>query len=90
MPSASSRLSAVYGFFLVLENQNLSFSLCSTNQDRKITEEEAESAEVPFGKRLDVFLTFRKGLKEETLFPLHAESRALGRFYLCGLRDLCG
>jgi hypothetical protein len=45
IPSASSRISAVCGSFLLLENENLSFSSSSEDQDKRMTEEEAESAE---------------------------------------------
>jgi len=48
MISACSRLSAVSGYFLILGSKNLSFSGFSTEEDQKITEEEAESAEIIF------------------------------------------
>jgi hypothetical protein len=46
IPSASSRISAVCGSFLLLGNENLSFSSSSEDQDKRMTEEEAESAEI--------------------------------------------
>jgi hypothetical protein len=43
--SASSRTSAVCGAFLLLGNQDISFSRSSADEDKRMTEEEAESAE---------------------------------------------
>jgi len=44
--SASSWPSAVFGYFFIFGNENLSFSVSSADEDKKMTEEEAESAEI--------------------------------------------
>jgi hypothetical protein len=46
--SASSRFSAAFGPFLFLRNQIVCFSGSSAVEDKRMTEEEAESAEVLF------------------------------------------
>ena len=46
--SASSRLSALCGSFLLSGNQNFSFSGSSGEEDKGMNEEEAESAEILF------------------------------------------
>jgi hypothetical protein len=43
---ASSQLSAVYGYFLISGEENLSSSVSSADEDKKKTEEETENAEI--------------------------------------------
>jgi len=44
--SAFSRISAVCGSFLFLRNRNLFFSGSSADENKRMTKEEAESAEI--------------------------------------------
>jgi hypothetical protein len=70
-----------------LGEENLSFSVTSADEDKKMTEEEAESAEIIFWNPFAV-LAFREALEME-LIPMHSWALSLRPFLpLRALRPL--
>ena len=87
--SASSRLSAVCDSFLLLGDRTLFFSESSGDEDKRMSEEEAESAEIILRKTFGVF-DLPGSVGNGAAFPPASRPRALAYFNLCVVCDLCG